>query len=243
MKKISILALAAVTLFAACTPKYNPNDARTFGLTGDVKEVHFSEEMVEASTEEAATYFWAEQDKLEMTFDEKGRITLDSYGTVYKYDEAGVFVSDDVPEAVMSRDARGRIEVYDHTCLEDADFTHYDISKFYKYSYTYDAKGRPATAELGGWEWGENRTYAYDGAKVYPSVITKEGGSEGWNEKTTLSYDYTKFDARGNWTERMVTKVTEGWEEPWEEGAVAQVDTTTVKSRQVRSISYWSDAE
>ena len=112
MKKISILALAAVTLFAACTPKYNPNDARTFGLTGDVKEVRFSEEMVEASTEEAATYFWAEQDKLEMTFDEKGRITLDSYGTVYKYDEAGVFVSDDVPEAVMSRDARGRIEVY-----------------------------------------------------------------------------------------------------------------------------------
>ena len=32
MKKISILALSAAFLFAACAPKYNPNDARTFGL-------------------------------------------------------------------------------------------------------------------------------------------------------------------------------------------------------------------
>ena len=46
MKKISILALSAAFLFAACAPKYNPNDARTFGLAGDVKEVRFSEEML-----------------------------------------------------------------------------------------------------------------------------------------------------------------------------------------------------
>lgn len=243
MKKISILALSAAFLFAACAPKYNPNDARTFGLAGDVKEVHFSEEMLESSSEEVAAHFWADKDKLEMTFDEKGRITLDAYGTVYKYDEAGVFVSDDVPEAVMSRDTRGRIEAYDHTSLDDVDFTHYDISKFYKYSYTYDAKGRPATAERGGWEWGENCTYSYDGAKVYPATVVKEGGSEGWNEKTTLTYDYTAFDARGNWTERFLTRVTEGWEEPWEEGAEPQVDTTTVKIREIRTITYWSDAE
>ncbi|MBR6183747.1 MAG: hypothetical protein IKQ76_04165 [Bacteroidales bacterium] len=242
MRKISILALAAVALFAACTPKYNPNDARTFGLTGDVKEVRFSEEMLESSSEEAAEHFWADKDKLEMTFDEKGRITLDAYGTVYQYDENGVFVAEEGSAAVMSRDTRGRIEAYDNTCLDDVDFSHYDISKYYKASYEYDAKGRPARGEFAGWEWGETRTYQYDGVKVYPSVVIKEGGSEGWNEKTTVTYEYTKFDARGNWTERFVTRQTDGWE-ACEEGVEPEVETTVVKIREIRAITYWSDAE
>ncbi len=242
MRKISILALAAVVLFAACNPKYNPNDARTFGLTGDVKEVRFSEEMLESSSAEVAEHFWADKDKLEMNFDEKGRVTLDSYGTVYQYDENGVFVSTDVPAAVMSRDTRGRIEAYDNTCLDDVDFSHYDISKYYKASYEYDAKGRPARGEFGGWEWGETRTYQYDGAKVYPSVIIKEGGSEGWNEKTTVTYEYTKFDAKGNWTERFVTRQTDGWE-ACEEGVEPDIETTVIKTREIRTITYWSDAD
>ena len=242
MRKISILALAAVALFAACTPKYNPNDARTFGLTGDVKEVRFSEEMLESSSEEAAEHFWADKDKLEMTFDEKGRITLDAYGTVYQYDENGVSVAEEGSAAVMSRDTRGRIEAYDNTCLDDVDFSHYDISKYYKASYEYDAKGRPARGEFAGWEWGETRTYQYDGVKVYPSVVIKEGGSEGWNEKTTVTYEYTKFDARGNWTERFVTRQTDGWE-ACEEGVEPEVETTVVKIREIRAITYWSDAE
>ena len=240
MKQISILALAALTVFAACNPKHDSNDVRTFGMTGDVKEVRFSEEMLESSSAEAAEHFWADKDKLEMTFDEQGRITLDSYGTVSQYDESGVFVPEAGSTAVMSRDAKGRIEAYDNTCLDDVDFSHYDSSKYYKASYEYDAKGRPVRGEFAGWEWGETRTYQYDGARVYPSVIIKEGGSEGWNEKTTVTYEYTEFDARGNWTERFVTRQTDGWE-ACEEGVEPEVETTVVKIREIRTITYWSE--
>ena len=240
MKQISILALAALTVFAACNPKHDSNDVRTFGMTGDVKAVRFSEEMLESSSAEAAEHFWADKDKLEMTFDEQGRITLDSYGTVYQYDESGVFVPEAGSTAVMSRDAKGRIEAYDNTCLDDVDFSHYDISKYYKASYEYDAKGRPVRGEFAGWEWGETRTYQYDGARVYPSVIIKEGGSEGWNEKTTVTYEYTEFVARGNWTERFVTRQTDGWE-ACEEGVEPEVETTVVKIREIRTITYWSE--
>lgn len=240
MKQISIFALAALTVFAACNPKHDSNDVRTFGMIGDVKAVRFSEEMLESSSAEAAEHFWADKDKLEMTFDEQGRITLDSYGTVYQYDESGVFVPETGSTAVMSRDAKGRIEAYDNTCLDDVDFSHYDISKYYKASYEYDAKGRPVRGEFAGWEWGETRTYQYDGARVYPSVIIKEGGSEGWNEKTTVTYEYTEYDARGNWTERFVTRQTDGWE-ACAEGVEPEIETTVIKTREIRTITYWSE--
>ena len=96
MKKISILALSAVVLFAACNPKYNPNDARTFGLKGDVKEVRLSEEVPSEPGDPMPEDGCFDQDQLEMTFDEQGRVTLDPYGNVYEYDGEGGFGYDPV---------------------------------------------------------------------------------------------------------------------------------------------------
>jgi len=243
MKKISILALSAVVLFAACTPKYNPNDARTFGLKGDVKEVRLSEAVPSEPGDPSSEDCWLDQDQLEMTFDAQGRVTLDPYGNVYEYDEEGHFLGGQVPNTEVVRDTDGRLVSYDNTAFDDFEDVRFDIGTFSITRYTYDAKGRPATADINGWEWGTVYTYTYDGSKVYPASATFEGVSEGWLEAGTVGYEYTKFDARGNWTERKVSQMTRNWELPWEGNPNPPVDTSYVDMRQIRVIKYWSDKD
>lgn len=243
MKNISLCALALVLAAAACAPKYNPNDARTFGLKGDVKEVRLSEAFP-ANPEEGMTEDeWFGTDTLELAFDERGRVTRDAYGNTYEYDEEGNFIGGQLPQTTLLRDSKGRIVSYDNTEFEDYGSEAFDIAAFSVVRFSYDAKGRPQTADLGGWEWSNTYTYAYDGNKVYPASATFDGGSEGWNEQGEIRYTYTRFDAKGNWTERTVSRVTRGWEEPWEEDMVPQVDTTTVELKQARVITYWSDGK
>lgn len=241
MKKISILALAAVTLSAACTPKYNPNDARTFGLNGDVKEVYLSEAFPADPAEGVTEDEWFETDTLQMSFDSRGRVTRDPFGNLYEYDGEGNFLGGQLPQTELLRDTKGRIVSYDNTSCDDYSNEDFDISLVSVVRFTYDAKGRPLTAGLGGWEWENSYTFSYEGNKVYPASASFEGGSEGWNEAGTVSYTYTGFDARGNWTERTYVRETRGWEEPWEENMEPQVDTSRVVMKQARVIKYWSD--
>ena len=241
MKKISILALSAVVLFAACNPKYNRNDARTFGLKGDVKEVHLSEVVPSEPGDPMPEDDSLDQDRLEMTFDERGRVTLDPYGNVYEYDGEGHFLGGQVPNTEVVRDTHGRLVSYDNTSFDDFEDIRFDIGSFSITRYTYDGKGRPVTADINGWEWGTIYTYTYDGGKVYPASATFEGGSEGWNEAGKVTYTYTGFDAKGNWTERNVSRMTCSWELPWEENPNPPVDTTFAEMKQIRVIKYWSD--
>ena len=88
MKKIFIVM--AVLALAACQQEnkdYNPTDARTFWLTGDVKEVRISRAILSTTSEDEIGDPWVDDDELQMTFDEKGRVTLDGNGNVYVYDE------------------------------------------------------------------------------------------------------------------------------------------------------------
>ena len=79
----------------------------------------------------------------------------------------------------------------------------------------------------------------YDGKKVYPASATYETFEEGYVEDGTITYEYTKFDAKGNWTERTVTDASRLYEEGFEEDA----ENSTLVTREYRTIDYWSDKE
>ncbi|MBR5724195.1 MAG: hypothetical protein IKX62_02315 [Bacteroidales bacterium] len=243
MKKIFIVM--AVLALAACQQEnkdYNPSDARTFWLTGDVKEVRISRAILSTTSEDEIGDPWVDDDELQMTFDEKGRVTLDGNGNVYVYDEEGNFVRGSSEITEMTRDAQGRIATYNNANVpEDADYEDFDFEHFLHVDYTYDAQGRPVTEDMGGWEWGTTYTYEYEGQKVYPSGGSFEGGYEGIVEEGTITYEYLKFDAKGNWTERNVMIVTNTYEEPWEGDPEPEVETVTTETLERRTISYWSD--
>ena len=236
MKKYSILTLAALLGLAACQPKTAP-DVTTFGFQGDVKEVFlYVMDLDEEETGEA-------ESALEYTFDAQGRVTRDEYGHTYQYDADGLLTGSRVPGTELLRDQQGRILSYDSTSFDDWGEEDFDIMDFFKAKFSYDAKGRPVTEELNGWEWESTRTNSFTGNNVFPSTATFVSASEGWNEEGTISYTYTEFDARGNWTERTVRTETKSWEEPWEENMEPEVETTVSEVRQRRVIAYWSDAE
>lgn len=245
MKKLFIVL--AVLALAACQQEnrnYNPADARTFGLTGDVKEVRLSRAMLSTSSEDEIGDPWMENDELEMTFDEKGRVTLDSYGNVYVYDEEGNFVRGSSEITEMARDEKGRIAYYNNAVMsEDDDYEDFDFEHFFQIEFSYDDQGRAVTEDMGGWEWGSTYTNVFEGKKVYPASASFEGGYEGMVEEGTVKYDYVKFDARGNWTERNVTTVTKTYEEPWEGDPEPEIETETTETLERRTIRYWSDKE
>ena len=239
MKKLFILT--AVLALAACQSAQQTTspDVRTFGMYGDVKEVQYSVVAVDEDSP-ADVDPWEFGGTVEFTFDQQGRVTLDDRGTEFVYGEDGSFVSE---WATLVRDEAGRLVCYDNTSDEMLDSEEFDVYNFFKMDFTYDAKGRPATQELDGWEWSNTFTFSYDGDKVYPSAATFEGGYEAFVEEGTITYVYKAFDAKGNWTEREVTKVTNAYEEPWEDDMEPEVETTTNVERQYRQIRYWSDKE
>jgi len=241
MKRISSLALLAAVVLAGCNPtgKFNPTDARTFGLVGDVMEV--TQTMMLIDSQDGETVIT--EDQRVAAFDDAGRVTLDPYQNIYEYDEDGVFTDGGVPETVMVRDAKGRIETYDNTGYDEYEDDDFDVMEYCSLQFTYDAKGRPAQIELGYWEGYQEQSFVYEGNQVYPSSSTIKGGSEGYNEESTETYEYTKFDEKGNWTECVVTLVSKTWEEPWEENVEPEVVTETLKTRRIRNILYWSDVQ
>ena len=106
-------------------------------------------------------------------------------------------------------------------------------------TYEYDATGRVTTETYAGWEWGTVTTYTYDGDKPWPSKITQKSYDEGYNENSDITFKYLEFDARGNWTKRQSTIVTESYEE----GAEDEKESYTQERLETRSISYWSESD
>ena len=231
MKKYSILTLVALLGLVACQPK-TASDVTTFGFQGDVKEVFLY--VMDLEEEETG----AVEGTLEYTFDAQGRVTQDEYGHTYQYDADGLLTNPRVPGTELLRDMKGHIISYDSTSFDDwggdADF---DIMDVFSVKYSYDAKGRPVTEEITGWEWEGTYTNTFEGNNVYPSTITYESSSEGWIEEGTITYFYTEFDAKGNWTERIKTVNVKGYDFEDEENA----ETWTDVVKQVRRFVYWSE--
>ena len=225
MKRNSILSLAAMLLLmVSCHPatevKTSP-DVRTFGMTGDVKEVYLSQELLSNS---AGPYQgedpWLVEDFLELSFNEQGLVT-DANGLGYDYDAEGNYLPGDPERGNMVRDAQGRIEkIYDYT--QDAEWEGgvEDPEACLDRLYTYDDQGRPVTERMGSLSWGTTYTYTYEGDKPYPASCTYK--------ENTVTYEYKEFDDKGNWTERITT-------------FTCPSDAHPTIQREVRKISYWSD--
>ena len=237
MKK-SYLLLAVLAL-AACQPKPNkPSDALSFGLLGDVKEVYVTQTTLSTTQEEMEISDEPGVERLEFTFDANGRITLDTFGGVYEYNDAGEFVKGDSDKTTLERDELGRLVSYDNTNLDwDELEEEFDFEHFFAYTFSHDDQHRVVTEELSGWEWMDTYKYTYDGDKVYPAGATFESNSEGWTEEGDIAYEYTAFDAKGNWTERIKTVNVKGYDFDDEENATTWTDVT----KQVRRFVYWSE--
>lgn len=238
MKRFWLLSLAAVTVLAACTRtgKTSP-DARTYGLKGDVKEVRYSLLAVSNSLDEDQGDPWLEQDELLLSFDEQGRVTRDDYGNIYAYDADGSYDGPYAQYTEVVRDASGRLKSFNNTAIPEEKFDDFDIMGYCDVTYDYDAKGRVVTETYYGWEWGMTSTYTYDGNHPWPAKVSQTGYDEGYNESNEISYKYFEFDARGNWTKREVTAVSESYEE----GAEDEKETYTTVTQEIRTITYWSD--
>ncbi len=233
------LALLGLMMLAACDgPKtagggdeeegYNPQDALTFGLVGDVKEVRLS--VAKRSNLLPGEDPWVEDDELLMTFDERGRVTLDPYGNVYVYDEKGRLIKGLSKKTTLTRDDEGRLGNYDNEQgLNDRDMRHF--------TFTHDAKGRLLTVEQIYWEAITTDSMVYEGSKIYPAKTITEGQAEAETYKVTTTYKYVKTDAHGNWTERYCYYTAKGM--------IADDETTRStdkgESLERRKIIYYSD--
>lgn len=239
MKK-SYLLLAVLAL-AACQPKQKvngPSDALSFGLLGDVKEVYLTQTTLSSTQEGIEISDEPGVERLEFTFDAEGRITLDTFGGVYEYNDAGEFIKGDSENTELERDGLGRLVSYDNTNLDwDELEEEFDFEHFFAYTFGYDDQHRVVTEELSGWEWMDTYEYTYDGDKVFPASATYEGDAEGWTEEGNITYEYTAFDAKGNWTERIKTVSVKGYDFDDEENA----ETWTDVIKQVRRFVYWSE--
>lgn len=242
MKKLFI-ALLPVLALAGCrgtgseNGNYDPTDARTFGLTGDVKEVLSSVVTIPNAPDEEPEEPWTGEEEPVLGFDEQGRVTLDDYGNVYEYGADGSYVGPYSDYIKVVRDASGRLTSFDNTAIPEEDYDDFDVMNYCSVTYDYDARGRVATETYAGWEWGTTTSYTYDGDKLWPAKVTTNSYDEGYNENSVITFEYLEFDARGNWTKREATVVTESYEE----GAEDEKETYTVVKQEYRSLSYWSD--
>lgn len=237
MKKSYLLL--AVLAVAACQPKqdFKPSDALSFGLLGDVKEVYLTQTTLSSTNEAYEVSDEPGVERLEFSFDVNGRVTLDTYGGVYEYNDAGEFVKGDSEYTELERDGLGRLVSYDNTNLDWDELEDFDIEHFFSYTFGYDDRHRVVTEELSGWEWMEVSQYTYDADKVFPAKATFESDMEGWTEEGEISYEYTAFDPRGNWTERIKTVNAKGYDFEDEENATTWTDVV----KQVRRFTYWSE--
>lgn len=237
MKKIALLLMLAAIAFVSCDRdgKTSP-DVRTYGMTGAVKEVQLSS--MDPELEEEGEDPWLEESMLEFSFDENGRVTEDDYGNRFEYDDQGNVISE---FKELTRDEKGRIVKVVNNILDDeGEFLDEDLDVFdyCEIEYTYDEKGRVVTEDYSGWEWGNVYTYEYEGDAFYPCKATFKGYNEGFNEEGTVTFKYLSFDDQGNWTSRDLTRVSNSYEEPWEEGQEPEIETTEHTTRQFRTITY-----
>ncbi|MBR5656011.1 MAG: hypothetical protein IKW98_04930 [Prevotella sp.] len=210
--------------------KYNPTDARTFGLVGNVKQVTYSAcKLTDLADGEDP---WVEKDEPLMSFDRRGRVTLDPMGNTYEYDANGKVVKGVRGKTLVRRDDKGRIILYES---RDGD-NDYEMRSI---SFRYDEQGRLLATDNAFWESIYTDSMVYEGDKILPSKKFIEGQAEADEYKTMVEYTYLKYDEQGNWTECEIKENTENviagdesTREKWE-----------YKVKHVRKITYYTEEE
>ena len=210
--------------------KYNPTDARTFGLVGNVKQVTYSAcKLTDLADGEDP---WVGKDEPLMAFDRHGRVTLDPMGNTYEYNEEGKVVKGVRGKTLVRRDDQGRIILYES---RDGD----NDCEMRSINFRYDEQGRLLATDNAFWESIYTDSMVYEGDKVYPIKRFVEGQAEADEYKTVMEYTYSKFDEQGNWTECEIKENTENviagdesTREKWE-----------YKVKHVRKITYYTEEE
>lgn len=218
--------------------KYNPNDARTFGLVGPVQEVRYSKALLSTTSTDEQGDPWFEYNELELTFDEYGRVTQDGLrGCKYVYDENGNFIKGFSDKTVLKRDDNGRIVSYVNTNVEGEDYSKINFDEYIGKTFEYDDLGRVAKQTQSGWEWMTDFTYTYFGGNVYPKTEKYDSTAESLVIEGTVEYEYLKYDKKGNWLERnsYVKETTRDC------GGAGDPETVEYEYLERRTIKYYTD--
>lgn len=189
---------AEATDNTAADKTQTPIDIQAFGFKGPVKEAVYSSFSV---ADETADVLVAE-DEIDnegvvekYSFDKAGRITADPWGGVYVYDADGNFTKGVTTKSKMQRDDKGRVSNYSQANDEE------DDAMFHN-TFTYDEQGRLVKVERSYWEMTIEEKFTYEGDNSYPARREFLKNDEGTTVESTTAYRYTKFDEKGNWTER-----------------------------------------
>ena len=189
-------------------------DLLLFGVKGHVKSVETNDG----------------KEKVRITFDDKGLLasypcTEGSRDFIFKDGKAvGKYFS-------SKRNANGQLVRFAYEPYEDMDEHWYtDI-----YELTYNASGRVVTTVQTGWESSSTTKHEYDGKELCTREVC-EGMAESLGYKVITTYTYTKFDDRGNWTERKCKMHSVEWEG---EEETAEKNTSDATSVEKRVITYY----
>ena len=214
---------------------YDSGDAMAFGLLGPVKQV--------VTTRYEATLKGNHLKRGERindgsnskaTFNRQGLVTRDIFGSPYTYDSNGKFIKGRKSTTEMERSPRGLIEKYVY--CDDTEEGHWDS---YSFEFHYDQEGRMTSYNWTGWEELAEYTLIYEGDNVYPSKEEMDGCACADLFKEHITYKYTKFDDRGNWTEREKYIISETGTDPGVDGGDPEMDVTKAYVIETRKIEYY----
>lgn len=122
----------------------------------------------------------------DLTYNEQGKLTR------------GVYVTDNNLKVFIKRDKNGYI-----TSLTCEDKPGVDNLWAHHIDYKWNNKKQLIEKEFVGWEWSSSNQYKYDEKGLRQESKITDSGFEQEDENTSY-YTYTKFDNKGNWTERNV---------------------------------------
>ena len=247
MKKILFITMTALLTLAACSggtkpttdgnkagteakSKYNPTDARAFGLLGPVKTVNV--DICKLNDVADGEDPWVEKDMPLMAFNRHGCVTLDPMGNTYEYDSQGKVIKGVRAKVLVKRDDLGHITRYES---RDGD----NDREMRSIEFRYDAQGRLIAADRCYWEELFTDSMVYEEDKVYPAKKICEGQSEADEYVAETVYTYDEFDEQGNWTKRHLKETVDN--------VIARDESTrtkeTFEQMEVRHITYYTEEE
>ena len=210
--------------------EYNPTDAESFGLNGNVQEVISQIYSTYDENGELKENFL--EKTVEMRFNAWGKVTKDEWGNEYGYDADGNYYRGNHTYTTVKRDKAGRLIQYVDV---EPNMDNQDNNTI---SFSYDKAGRLTVVTQQGWTGNSEEKREYDKGNSYPSrALIAESYEGGGTSNIVQEYRYSSFDEFGNWIVRVVV-CSETITEMDEEG----MDSTNVKSEiriEKRSIVYY----
>ena len=212
--------------------EYNITDALSFGLKGHVQNV--TTQYYDTDTSSGQLTEGSCTSTREITFNERGLVTLDPWSNEYGYDADGNYYRGNHVYTKVQRDKEGKIIKY----IDEEPKT--DNEANVTYSFTYDKNGRIKNLSRSGWSDVWTEKYQYHSGNLYPEKVIQEGTYEGGGAySSTTTYRYNRFDDKGNWLERTCVISSTETEEEADEGFGEQTKIEETITIEKRTITYY----